>query len=141
MTSGRQPRSHQRRGREWPARSARPGRSPPRRGKSLKERMITKDETLMRWSRFAGADVAASLTAAPSVRAQVRAQPPSYSAQGSATPAVQAAPQMQLPPLPAATPITPNGTVVEDVIARVNDQIITRSEYDRARQQLMQEAR
>ncbi len=49
-------------------------------------------------------------------------------------------PQVQLPPMPAATPITPNGTVVEDVIARVNDQIITRTEYERAEQQLMQEA-
>ena len=36
------------------------------------------------------------------------------------------APQMQVPSLPAPAPITPNGQVVEDVIARVNDQIITR---------------
>ena len=47
---------------------------------------------------------------------------------------------LQLPPLPVSTPITPNGTVVEDVIARVNDQIITRSEYQRSEQQLLQEA-
>jgi peptidyl-prolyl cis-trans isomerase SurA len=31
--------------------------------------------------------------------------------------------------------------VVEDVIARVNDQIITRTEYERARQQMMEQAR
>jgi peptidyl-prolyl cis-trans isomerase SurA len=47
---------------------------------------------------------------------------------------------LQLPPMPVSTPITPNGTVVEDVIARVNDQIITRSEYLRSEQQLLQEA-
>jgi peptidyl-prolyl cis-trans isomerase SurA len=55
------------------------------------------------------------------------------------TPAPQ--PKLNLPPLPATTPITPNGTVVEDVIARVNDQIITRTEYERARQQAMEQAR
>jgi peptidyl-prolyl cis-trans isomerase SurA len=51
------------------------------------------------------------------------------------------APVLTLPPLPATTPITPNGTVVEDVVARVNDQIITRSEYERAEQQLLDEAK
>ena len=58
---------------------------------------------------------------------------------GGVTPAPQ--PQLQLPPLPATTPITPKGTVVEDVVARVNDQIITRTEYERARQQVMEQAR
>lgn len=48
--------------------------------------------------------------------------------------------QLQLPQLPVRQAITPNGTVVEDVIARVNDQIITRSEYERSEQQLVQEA-
>ena len=46
-------------------------------------------------------------------------------------------PQMSLP-MPAA--ITPNGTVVEDVIVHVNDQIISRSDLERAVQQLSQEA-
>jgi peptidyl-prolyl cis-trans isomerase SurA len=46
-------------------------------------------------------------------------------------------PQMSLP-MPAA--ITPNGTVVEDVIVHVNDQIISRSDLERAVQQLAQEA-
>jgi peptidyl-prolyl cis-trans isomerase SurA len=50
------------------------------------------------------------------------------------------APQLQLPVLPTPPAITPNGSVVEDVIARVNDQIITRSEYERSEQQLLQEA-
>jgi len=34
--------------------------------------------------------------------------------------------------VPVPVSITPNGTVVEDVIARVNDQIITRSDVERA---------
>ncbi|MBB5059201.1 peptidyl-prolyl cis-trans isomerase SurA [Granulicella aggregans] len=46
-------------------------------------------------------------------------------------------PQISLP-LPA--PITPNGTVVEDVIVQVNDQIINRSDLERAEQQLEQDA-
>jgi peptidyl-prolyl cis-trans isomerase SurA len=58
---------------------------------------------------------------------------------GGMTPTPQ--PQLQLPPLPATPPITPNGAVVEDVIARVNDQIITRTEYERAREQMMEQAR
>ena len=48
---------------------------------------------------------------------------------------------LQLPSLPTPPAITPNGTVVEDVIARINDQIITRSEYQGAEQQILQEAR
>jgi peptidyl-prolyl cis-trans isomerase SurA len=106
-----------------------------------KERMIRKHGYLQRSSRFAGAVLAAYVVAAaPAAQAQVRAQPPSYPVPGGG---MTAAPQqqLQLPPLPAATPITPNGTVVEDVVARVNDQIITRSEYERAEQQMMQEAR
>ena len=41
--------------------------------------------------------------------------------------------------LPAAQPITPNGTVVEDVVVHVNDQIISRSDVERAEQQLAAE--
>jgi peptidyl-prolyl cis-trans isomerase SurA len=47
-------------------------------------------------------------------------------------------PQLNLPPLPPA--ITPHGTVVEDVVVRVNDQIITRSDVERAEQQLEKDA-
>jgi peptidyl-prolyl cis-trans isomerase SurA len=46
--------------------------------------------------------------------------------------------QINLPPLPPA--ITPHGVVVEDVVVRVNDQIISRSDVVRAEQQLEQEA-
>ena len=46
-------------------------------------------------------------------------------------------PQLNLPALPPA--ITPHGVVVEDVVARVNDQIISRSDIERAEQQLTEE--
>lgn len=42
--------------------------------------------------------------------------------------------------LPAPTSITPNGTVVEDVIVRVNDQVINRSDVERDEQQLREDA-
>jgi peptidyl-prolyl cis-trans isomerase SurA len=45
-------------------------------------------------------------------------------------------PQATLP-VPAA--ITPNGSVVEDVVVRVNDQIIDRSDMERAEKQLAEE--
>ena len=45
------------------------------------------------------------------------------------------------PPLPASTPITANATVVEDAIARINDQVITRTEYERSEQGLVDEAK
>ena len=99
-----------------------------------KTRKLRKHGYLPRTSRFAGAVLAASsLAATPSVLAQVRAQQPSYPVPGGGVTPSQPQPQLQLPPLPATTPITPNGTVVEDVVARVNDQIITRTEYQRAR--------
>ena len=45
-------------------------------------------------------------------------------------------PQYTLPLTPS---ITPNATVVEDIIVRVNDQIISRSDVERAQAQLQQE--
>lgn len=54
----------------------------------------------------------------------------------SQTPVNAPVPQVALP-LPA--PITPNGQVVEDVIVQVNDQIINRSDLERAQQQLQQD--
>ncbi len=46
----------------------------------------------------------------------------------------------QTPPNPAAlAPV--NGKVVEDIVARVNDQIITQSDYDRAAEQLEAESK
>ena len=47
---------------------------------------------------------------------------------------------LQLPPLPEPAAITPNGSVLEDTIARVNDQVITRSEYEGAEDQLLKES-
>jgi peptidyl-prolyl cis-trans isomerase SurA len=60
-----------------------------------------------------------------------------YPVPGGAFPAAS---QLQLPKLPAPPPITPNGTIAEDIIVRINDQIITRSEYERSEQQLLQDA-
>ncbi|MEG9435667.1 peptidylprolyl isomerase [Edaphobacter sp. HDX4] len=47
-------------------------------------------------------------------------------------------PQQQIA-LPKPAAITPNGSVVEDVIARVNDRIISRSDMERSEQQLAAE--
>ena len=43
--------------------------------------------------------------------------------------------------VPTPAPITPNATVVEYPIVRVNDQIIDSSDYERSQQQLIDEAR
>src|ERR1700727_3536730 len=64
----------------------------------------------------------------------VQAQAPRY----QSPIAVPATPEQQLS-LPTPTPITPNGSVVEDVIARVNDRIINRSDLERSEQQLAAE--
>lgn len=42
--------------------------------------------------------------------------------------------------LAAVPPLLPADTVVEEIIARINNQIITRAEYDRSKEQLRQEA-
>jgi peptidyl-prolyl cis-trans isomerase SurA len=72
-----------------------------------------------------------SVLALPGV---VQAQAPRY--QSPLT--LPGTPQPQLS-LPAPTAITPNGTVVEDVIVHVNDEIISRSDVERSVQQLAQE--
>jgi peptidyl-prolyl cis-trans isomerase SurA len=64
----------------------------------------------------------------------VQAQAPRYQSPLSAPNAPQ--PQLTLPAIPA---ITPNGTVVEDVVVHVNDLIISRSDVERAEQALAQE--
>jgi peptidyl-prolyl cis-trans isomerase SurA len=51
------------------------------------------------------------------------------------------APQQQQVALPMPAAITPNGVVIEDVIVRVNDQIINRSDLERSEQQLANENR
>lgn len=50
------------------------------------------------------------------------------------------APQPQMPSIPAPAPISPNATVVEYPVARVNDQIIDNSDYQRAERDLVEEA-
>jgi peptidyl-prolyl cis-trans isomerase SurA len=64
--------------------------------------------------------------------AQTSAQTPRYQ-----SPINAPTPQVKLP---TPAPITPNGVVVEDVIVQVNDQIINRSDLERAQQQLQQDA-
>lgn len=54
--------------------------------------------------------------------------------------AVPNEPQQQVT-LPKPAAITPDGVVVEDVVARVNDQIINRSDMERSEQQLAMENR
>ena len=83
----------------------------------------------LRISQFA-ATCGLGLLALPGV---ISAQTPRYQSPYSTPPASASAPLA----LPAA--ITPNGTVVEDVIVRVNDQIISRSDLERSQQQLAQE--
>ena len=70
-----------------------------------------------------------SLLALPGV---VQAQAPRYQSPLS----IPQAPELALPVTPA---ITPNGTVVEDVVVHVNDLIISRSDVERAEQTLVQE--
>jgi len=103
------------------------------------EKHISKDTT---HKLFSGALIPAVLAVATfsfagALSAQTQPQQPNYQ-----VPGLFGAPnQLQLPTLPSSTPITPNGAVVEDVVARVNDQIITRSEYEQALQSLLQEAK
>jgi peptidyl-prolyl cis-trans isomerase SurA len=66
------------------------------------------------------------------------------SASLSAVPALSQATNTQSPNTstpPATQPPPVTGKVVEDIVARVNDQIITQSDYDRAAQQLDGEAK
>jgi peptidyl-prolyl cis-trans isomerase SurA len=58
----------------------------------------------------------------------------------SATPTLaQATASQPAQPTNALAPV--NGKVVEDIVARVNDQIVTQSDYDRASEQLQAEAK
>jgi peptidyl-prolyl cis-trans isomerase SurA len=62
-----------------------------------------------------------------------------FSAALSAAPAFAQTPNAKTPPVEITPPVT--GKVVEDIVARVNDQIITQSEYDRAAAQMDGEAK
>jgi peptidyl-prolyl cis-trans isomerase SurA len=96
--------------------------------------MLTKiRETMtLRISQFAVV-CGLGLLALPGV---VQAQAPRYQSPLS----VPQAPQPQLT-LPVTPPITANGVVVEDVVAHVNDLIISRSDVERAEQALADEDR
>jgi peptidyl-prolyl cis-trans isomerase SurA len=85
---------------------------------------------------FSGSLVVSASLILP-VGAHAQQQRPNYPVPGSGFLTPEA---LQLPPMPTQQAITPNGQVVEGVAARVNDQIITRSEYQRAEQGLLQEA-
>ncbi|HEY4354347.1 MAG TPA: peptidyl-prolyl cis-trans isomerase [Acidobacteriaceae bacterium] len=102
--------------------------------------MIKKQSTHV-WTQrlFAGAWIALGAASASTLHAQVQARPRVPAPAGNVFTQPSGS-TLQLPPVPAATPVMPNGSVVEDVIARINDQVITRSEYERAQQQLLQEA-
>ena len=92
-----------------------------------------------RFTTTAGIVATFVLSAAAATGSAALAQAPQSSFQPGG--AFAPSSNLQLPPLPKPQAITPNGSVVEDVIARVNDQIITRSEYEAAEDQLLQEAR
>ncbi|MGC9199687.1 MAG: peptidylprolyl isomerase [Acidobacteriaceae bacterium] len=74
----------------------------------------------------------------PAASAQSQPQQGGYPSTGAN---FEPASNLTLLPLPTPTPITPGGTVVEDAIARINDQVITRTEYEAAEEQLLQQAR
>jgi len=80
----------------------------------------------------------ATTGAAASAQTQTQPQQSGYPATGAN---FEPASNLTLLPLPTPTPITPGGTVVEDAIARINDQVITRTEYQAAEDQLLQQAR
>ena len=97
---------------------------------------MTRLNTLYRAGGFAGS----LLLAVSALHAQQPAAPkplptPRYQSPGVA-PVQAPTPQYNLPPTPA---ITPNATVVEDVIVRVNDGIISRSDLERSQEQMRQE--
>jgi len=97
--------------------------------------------TVLGWGAAPAALFAMAALCAVAAQAQPQqpARTPAYS--GNAAQYTSAPQQtLQLPPLPVTPAITANGRVVEDVIARINDQIITRSAYEHAEQQMLQDA-
>jgi peptidyl-prolyl cis-trans isomerase SurA len=77
--------------------------------------------------------LAATLAIPAAMNAQV-IKAPRYSGANVEAPL----PQLTLPPAPPA--ITPHGEVVENTVVQVNDQVISRSDVERAAEQLEQEA-
>ena len=103
----------------------------------LRDRMIKKQMGLRSSGRAAIRVTAAAFMLSAVGAAWSQTAPNRYPVPGGQFPT---APQVQMPTLPMPQPITPNGQVVEDVIVRVNDRIITRSEYERALKALVQGA-
>ncbi len=97
----------------------------------MKERMTEKYTRTM----FTAAVLLAGVSC---TQARGQAAQPQFPSPASST--LGPAPQMQVPALPTPPSITPNGVVVEDVIVRVADQVISRTELERSQQQLIQEA-
>src|ERR1017187_6717306 len=86
---------------------------------------------------FSGSGVASLLLAAAAMSgswARGQVEVPRYRSP------VEAPTPQQLPPLPAPAAVSPGATVVEYPIARVNDQIIDNSDYQREREELVQQA-
>ena len=88
--------------------------------------------------RLAAASAALAVSAV-SLHAQAPAPmgAPRYQSPGVASPQAQA--PTPVVNFPVTTAITPNGTVAEEVIARINDQIITRSDLMRGEEVLQNE--
>ncbi len=116
-------------------------------GKSLQVKMTQRDSQ-MKATRGVGSLLGKYGTrfglsgAAVFLVAQVSVTPFCFSQTPGQTPRYQSpinAPTQQVV-LPTPAAITPNGVVVEDVIVQVNDQIINRSDLERATQQLQQDA-
>jgi peptidyl-prolyl cis-trans isomerase SurA len=104
---------------------------------NLQGRFKTKGRFTTRPSMVATVLLAATV-AGSSALAQQQPPQPGYPAGGAN---FEPASNLSLPAMPTPAPITPNGAVVEDAVARINDQIITRTEYEAAEQQLLQEGR
>src|SRR6187402_340410 len=81
------------------------------------------------------AAIALSALLALSLTASAQLKSPRYQSPGTLPP------EPQSTTLPSTPAITPDGVVVEDVVVRVNDQIISRSDVERQQQQLQQELR
>ena len=101
---------------------------------------MTEFTRLFRAGVLSGTLFAAPLFLAAVARAQQAPASPSMPLPRYQSPGVsnvqEPTPQYRLPPTPS---ITPNATVVEDVIVRVNDGIISRSDLQRAMEQMQAE--
>ncbi|HSY34999.1 MAG TPA: peptidylprolyl isomerase [Acidobacteriaceae bacterium] len=108
---------------------------------NLQGRFNTKGRFTTKPSMVATVVLAVAAGSAFPAPAQTQHQPPQPPAYQAAGANFEPASTLSLPAMPEPSPITPNGEVVEDAVARINDQIITRTEYAAAEQQLLQEAR